>query len=76
MRVEFDLARAVEQDEGIFCEFLELFHQPIYVLDEVLHTVDEASIWTILQLLLYIVERDQVTDVNVAFILEDLSSRV
>ena len=63
VRVKLDLPRTVKQDERIVGKLRELLHQPVNILDEMLHTVDEAAIRPPVLHLLHVVKRDQVSDV-------------
>jgi len=76
VRVELDLAGTVEKDKRVVGKVVELVHEPVNVLDEVLHTVDEASVRSPILSLLDIVEGDQIANVDINLVLEDLSGWV
>ena len=76
VRVEFYLTRAVKEYKAVLGKIIQLIYQPVNVFDEVLHAVDEATVGPPVLKLLYVLQRDQITNVDIALVLEDLSCRV
>eukprot|EP00315_Gephyrocapsa_oceanica_P039668 CAMPEP_0185474374 /NCGR_PEP_ID=MMETSP1366-20130426/1989_1 /TAXON_ID=38817 /ORGANISM="Gephyrocapsa oceanica, Strain RCC1303" /LENGTH=316 /DNA_ID=CAMNT_0028081265 /DNA_START=138 /DNA_END=1085 /DNA_ORIENTATION=- len=64
VRVELDLARAVKQDVLVPAEVVEFRLEPVNVVDEVLHRVDEPAVRAQPQLAHHVLERHEVADVG------------
>lgn len=76
MRVQFNLPWTVKNNKGIFTKLVQLFNQPINILNEVLHAVHEPAIRPEVLQLLDIFKGDQVANVDVTLVLEYLGSRI
>ena len=76
MRVQLYLTRTVEQYKRVFGKFLKLINEPVYVLYQVLHAIDKSTVWSKVFQLLHVLKRDEVANVNIAFVLEHLCSRI
>lgn len=76
MRVELNLAGTIKNYERVVRELGDVVDEVINVLYQILHTVDQPAVWPIVHQLLNIVESYHVSYVQVAPVLEDLSSGV
>lgn len=76
VRVQLYLPWAVEQEEGVVSELVELVQQFLNMLYQVLHAVDKTTVGPEVHQLLHIIQRDHVPDVQIASILEDLCCRI
>jgi len=71
VRVKFNLSWTVKKNKTIIRELLQFCQKPIYIIYQVLHTVDEAAIGTPVLHFLNIVKRDQISDIDVTLIFEN-----
>ena len=66
VRVELDLARAVEKEVLVVAVLVQLVFEPLQVLEEVFHAIEEAAVRPELEFLHDVVQGDQLAHVGSA----------
>ncbi len=76
MRIQLNLARTIKQDKTIVRKFLQLCHEPVDVLHKMLHAINQTAIGSPILNFLDIIKGNQVSNVDVAFVLEGFCCRI
>ena len=73
--IKFDLSRTIK-DDIIISASLELLFEPIHIIGQILHAIDDASVGSQLQVLHCVLERDQLQNRDVGWVRQRLVSRI